>query len=770
MRSIMKPTLVLLFVLPVFLISKAQLVRNTGSLNIAADGNMFINGSFENATANGRPLINGTLQLTGDFTNNGVDLDAAGTGTTVFSGTGTSIQNINGIISTTFYNLSKPNSNTVIIARNETIKNTFSLTQGLFQLNDKILTLNGTITGTGFLTGTALSGLVIGTAGTELGTIYFDQTTDTITNILKTLTITNGGRATVGNALNIAAGSAAAGYGTVTVNGAIGNLNANAKLTLRSNSLGDARVAESSGRITDSVLVERYIPVRRAWRFINVPFGSTNQSINAAWMEGATPNQDIYTRNNPKPGYGLEITYWHNSQDSGFDENTTENPSILTWDPVLDDWGAGVTSTYSTKITDRDAYFLFIRGDRSVDLSWGTSAPPTATTLRAKGILNETGGSITKTYPTITSGQRFFAGNPFASAVKLLDVLTHSTNVVQTKFWVWNPNNVSLAYPKNVGNYVTYDNGVFTPGGIDSTYTGGTNLQIGQGFMVEASGNSPQLVFQQTDKNPEEAIVFGLQAMQRRDPVHPVIYTNLLSAAMGAVPADGVAAAFGKKYAAGVDADDAVKMWNQNESMALIRDDQALAIEFRPVPKSADTLFYKMYLYIQPYTLKIFSRNLPADLPAEAWLVDKYLNTETPVNLYDTTQYSFTPNSDTNSYVNRFLLVFNHAPKDRLPVTVNSGNKSASVAEATSGVKFYPNPVATNQATLQFNNMVKGSYEIVIYNANGEKLASRHLQHNGGNTNYTLPISSAWTSGIYNVSVINKASQNAISLQLVINR
>src|SRR6478752_10262046 len=107
MRSIMKSTLVLLFVLPGFLYSKAQLVRNTGSLNIASGGNMFINGSFENATVSGQPTISGTLELTGDFTNNGADLDVAGRGTTIFSGLIT--QNITGSTSTSFYNLSKPN-------------------------------------------------------------------------------------------------------------------------------------------------------------------------------------------------------------------------------------------------------------------------------------------------------------------------------------------------------------------------------------------------------------------------------------------------------------------------------------------------------------------------------------------------------------------------------------------------------------------------------------------------------------------------------------
>lgn len=761
------PTLVLFCLLCTSSYITAQLVRNTGSLNIAAGGYMYVDGSFENGTG-GTPAISGTLDLTGDFTNNGADLDAAGTGTTRFSGS--TAQNISGPTSTSFYNLSKPNSNTVIIGNNETIKNTFTLTAGFFQLNDHILTLNGTITGAGFLTGSASSGINIGSSG-PLGTLLFDQTTDTITNALKTLSITNGGQAVVGNLLNIVPGSPG-NYGTITVTGATGNLDANANLILRSNSLGDARVAESTGSITDTAMVERYIPLGRAWRFINVPFSASSQSINASWMEGAIPNPDIHTRNNPKPGYGLQITYWHSSQASGFDENTTENPSIRTWDVPTQSWGASVINTLTTPISDFPAYYLFIRGDRSVDLALATNAPPTATTLRAKGILNETGGNTITSFAGITTGQRFFAGNRFASAVRLLDVLDHSTNVVNNKFWVWNPKNVSAEFPKNVGNYVTYANGVFVPvydPGDDDRYEGGTHLQSGQAFMAEASGADPTIVFQQSDKEATEQIVFGLQPMQQREsPTPPVIYTNLMSASLGSVtPADGVAAGFGKKYAAVVDADDAAKMWNQNESMALIRDEQPLAIEFRPVPEETDTLFYRMYLYVQPYTLRIFSANLRANLPAEAWLIDKYLQTETPVDLYDTTEYSFTPTADTNTYKNRFMLVFNRVPKTKSPAHTNNaidGN------DENARITFYPNPVSANQTTMRFSNMAKGSYEIAVYNNKGEKLAARSLQHEGNNTNYTLPVSRSWTSGVYNVKIINKSSRKTVSLQLVVNR
>lgn len=741
----------------------AQLVVNKGNLNIGSSSNMYVAGSLENA-AGGAPTINGTLQLTGNFTNNGGNL--SGTGTTIFSGTVT--QTIAGSTSTTFHNVTKPNSNTLVLGNNETINGLFALTAGNVLLNDKVLTMNGTLSGAGVFTGSANSGIVIGTASSStLGTLLFDQSNDTVTNTLKTLSITNGGRAALGNTLNITPGSPG-GYGTVTVTGPTGFLDANAFLVLRSNSQGDARVAQSTGSIIDTVMVERYIPRRRAWRFLTVPFSSTSQNINQAWMEGSEPNPTIYDRNNPKPGYGVQITYWQNSQSSGFDQNTTSNPSIRTWDPALRGWGAGVTNTYLNKLTDFPAYYIFIRGDRSIDLSLATAAPPTATTLRARGILNETGGNIIKTFPSLTAGQLFMAGNPLASATQILPMLARSTNVVPAKFWVWDPNNVALQYPYNVGYYVSYSNGTVVPN--DGKYKGGTDLQIGQGLLLEVapSGGAPQLTFAQADKVNTQAIVFGMQPMRRPDPTAPsVVYTNLLSAGMGMGTVDGVGAAFGKRYSAAIDQYDATKMWNLNESMAMVRDNQFLAIEFRPTPQVSDTLFYRMYLYVQPYTLQIFSNNLPADLPGEAWLVDKYLNTETPVNLYDTTLYSFTPTADTNTYLNRFMLVFNRLPRNKSIATTPGRNTEA---DAKGSVRFYPNPVTANEANLRFANMPKGNYDIIIYSNTGEKLATKTVEHTGASMSHTLPINASWPSGFYNAFIVNKATQKTMSLQLIINR
>jgi len=190
-----------------------------------------------------------------------------------------------------------------------------------------------------------------------------------------------------------------------------------------------------------------------------------------------------------------------------------------------------------------------------------------------------------------------------------------------------------------------------------------------------------------------------------------------------------------------------------------------------------DTLFYRMYLRQQPYSLQIFSNNFKT-VPARAWLVDKYLNTKTEINLHDTTYYDFTPNPDTNSYRNRFMIVFNHQfIGTPVPVTkvVNQENPNTtgvanSVAVRATGVAMYPNPVNTNKVTLEFNDMDKGKYEVTVYSPGGQKLASRKIEHNGGNNMYPLPLNPSWSAGVYTISIAGEDQKKAINLRLVIGK
>src|SRR5262249_49451342 len=138
--------------------------------------------------------------------------------------------------------------------------------------------------------------------------------------------------------------------------------------------------------------------------------------------------------------------------------------------------------------------------------------------------------------------------------------------------------------------------------------------------------------FQQNDKVASQVNVFGKQPK----PAYAVIYTNLMVASGDSLSlTDGVGAVLDKQFSASVDENDAAKLWNFTENIALVRNSSALAIEFRPVPRLTDTLFYRLFLAQKPYDLQIFSSNLPKNVKMQAILIDKYLHTQTKINLSD---------------------------------------------------------------------------------------------------------------------------------------
>lgn len=593
--------------------------------------------------------------------NNSLLIASAGTAT--FISNDCSIRNQTGISGTsaTFNNLSSNIHIRQVDVVNVIVANTFNLSAGkTYTIGPNTLTLNGSSTGAGTLTGSNSSNLIIGTGSSNnnAGTLYFTPNIypSAITNnYLKTFSISNGSIVTLGDSLNITAGVAANTFGIITANG---TLNTNGYLTLKSNQYGDAIVGNSSGTVADSVTVERYIPARRAWRFLSVPVNS-NQSINKAWQEGSIPNPDIYTHNNPKPGFGTEITY-NNLPVSGYDVNTTLTPSIKYWGSSINTWQTD--NTTFEPINSHDAYCLFVRGSRAVDLSLGTAAPPDATVLRLRGKLNETNGqSIMINSGASVANSYFFAGNPYASPINIEALLQSSirTNGIDLdKFWVWDPG-ASGHYGD--GQYVTFSGGVQVPNGggkTDRYYNSGTTIQSGQAFFVQlgSASTSGSLLFQQEDKNTNETNVYSKKSRNV-----PVIYTNLLNDETGNSTwqmVDGVGAAFGKNYSPGIDSKDAKKLWNNFDNIALIRNSVRLAIEFRPFPILTDTLFYKMFLYKNhSYQLQFFSQNLPSNF-LQAWVIDKYLNIKTPVNLYNIATYSFNTDNSELSYRDRFILVY----------------------------------------------------------------------------------------------------------------
>ena len=338
-----------------------------------------------------------------------------------------------------------------------------------------------------------------------------------------------------------------------------------------------------------------------------------------------------------------------------------------------------------------------MRGSRAVNLALGTGAPTDPTVLRIKGVLNQNGSTALKDYSGPPGGI-VFVGNPYASTIDISNIIKTSSGIVPDKFWVMDP---KMTGNYGVGGYVAYTNGIIAPNSTPSHPDAQSALMVqsGQAFMVQLDSfsTSASINFTEADKDSTQSNVFGLQAGVS----FPVVYANLLTPLDSALDLiDGVGAGFSNSFSGNIDVKDAAKHWNFNENIALARNNSFLAIELRPLPVETDTLFFKLYLkQQQPYTLQLFSEN-KADISMKAWLVDKYFNIQKEVNLSDTSLYSFIPNSDTNSYRNRFMLVFKASGKDSSIFGRPTG-RPATLQTFT----VFPNPVIIGKR--QFSSLAK---------------------------------------------------------------
>ncbi len=734
-----------------------------GTLTIA--GTLTINsGTSLNARASGS-LID-TISVRGNWTNNGSFYSDSAT--IIFDSTTNTT--ISGSSTTNFYNLIvKKTGATVTMNKDVNVTDSASISSGILALNGNTLTSNNIVgNSSATISGTTTSGLIVSGNADNL---YFTQSGTN--NYLKTFTVS--GSATLKNALNIAGGNSSIGYGTVTVNG---TLNSNSFLTLKSDANGTALIGPSTGVINSMVTVERYFPPLRAWRFVSIPFSSTNQTINSAWQQGLVNSVLTCPSQYPgTPGIGTEIS--GGSSADGFDINNTGYASIKVYQNNA--WVVPAT-TYTNLVTasSNNAYCLFVRGDRNVCLTY--TAPADATTLSATGLLNQQGSSTDViNFNGAKPNDFILIGNPYAAPVDIrAAVKTNNTGISSDKFWVWNP---TLGGANGVGGYVTFSNGVQVPFNlIDTTnYAANTILQSGESFMVQVNssntGGAGSLTFKETDKSTTETTVgvFGLKASPspKSTPyTPPALYVNLLD--QSNVVMDGVGMGFSNKYSVYIDSLDTQKKWNEEiENMAIVHHDTTLAIEFRPVPKQPDTMLIRLYLRQHPYTLQIFTKGVADDLPAEASLVDKYLGTQTPLDIHNVNLYAFTPNKDTNSYRNRFMIVFNRTGKKQQQekgVTTSANAIAKSNLSSAGEVSIYPNPVTGSKAMLKFNDMPAGSYEVTIYNAAGEQLSVSTVQHTGINTVYPLLLKSSWNTGLLVINILNTETGVQNILKALISR
>ncbi len=531
---------------------------------------------------------------------------------------------------------------------------------GTYDLGDTVTTINpGTTLEAGRIIMTKDKGRIAGSITSGLivhgkSELYFDPAK----NILQTLTIATTDTVTLHNALNITAGS---GHGTVKITQGV--FNTGDSLLLKSDSLGTASVGNSQGTITGKVTIERFIPAHRAWRLFTSPVSdSLAPTIHDAWQEGAVNSTD-----NPHPGYGTHITYGNEAD--GFDTNPQHTFSLKVRN-ASGQW-TGVPATNKTKVTDYPAYFFFIRGDRSYNITQTTAiTTPKPTIIRTTGYLKQ----HTQPNTAVNNTGYTLVANPYASAVDFESVYQHSS--VPRHMWMWNPN---LAGDNGVGAYVLVywnGNGYSTtpalPGANDMRF-----LQAYQGFFVESNGSNSAMGFTENDKDTGSLITAFGREVEGSTP-RLEVNLNVFNSDNTTGVADGATYLFDNSFNNSVDRDDITKqLTNINENAGILSNGKLLAVEQRAMPVEKDSLQLSLTnTKSAAYQLDIIPNKMDN---FSLYLYDRYLGTKTVLKATDTNRVKIVINTSVaaSKAADRFVII----SKAAAPAVVMFAHISATLQE-----------------------------------------------------------------------------------------
>ena len=520
-----------------------------------------------------------------------------------------------------------------------------------FALNGQMLVLDEGLWGTGTLTAGGNSALYYRFTANSCS-LYVDQTTDRTTNTFKKIHF-----GTYYGSTLIAANKL---YISGTLIGDWGDFNGNGNAVFMSQSSGTGiALISPDATVTGNFTVERYIPAKRAFRLFSSPINSTS-SIYTNWQESGSSAS----------GYGTHIT---GNGSNGTDATNTGAASLFTYNNSTQTWSS-VTSTNSNTsnlIAAGTPYRLFVRGDRTIDLT-SNSSTATNTIIRTTGTLNTMGITVSMGSGT-SSGANVFIGNPFQAPLNMYKLLrnvgsTYNTNISNTYYYVWDPTRNTR------GAYVTVD---VTTGSNNFSGSAANNyLQPCQAAFVKtnAAGSASLKLSEMAIENV--ALTSTFKEIQDFSELSVQLYQkdSLLN---GASPTDGIKFKFHQSFSSELNQDDADKLMNQDEIFAVQHQGRLYSIERRNYPESIDTLqlISKSYRHSN-YTIE-FEPFLFEGY--KLVLYDKFIKSEFEIANNKKSFYSFSVQANDGSNL-----------EDRFEIRTTQS--LSSTANITKQLKIYPNP------------------------------------------------------------------------------
>jgi hypothetical protein len=402
---------------------------------------------------------NATLRLSGTITgsapiqtsNSNLTIDGTGNFGTIYFANGSTAMSIRNLT------INRTGLGQITLGTNLTVSGQIDFSNGVINLNNQTLTLNGAITlpvatTNGYFIGSRNSSLVISGTGTITNNLLMSTSTLT-TSSLANLTMNRTNRTlTIGNPLRIW-GELTASAGTIVTNGNI-TIKADANQKGRIAPIGTS--ADISGNVTMEVFAKGGTT---GWTLLS-PSGISNQSL-TGWSDDFAITCPTCPLSNT---FTSVYTYCEPCATNNYSAAAHYVPISSINNPLTIGKGYWVylgTSTYTT-----NNIIIDLTGP-VVKKNFGTI-------------------SLTKTGTIPTEIGWNLIGNPYPSPISFSKILTsmgsNSVNIDQSVY-VWNPD-----LNGGAGDYAVY-----TPslGSVPPVSSGGINDNIaaGQGFYVHALNN-----------------------------------------------------------------------------------------------------------------------------------------------------------------------------------------------------------------------------------------------------------------------------------------
>lgn len=513
---------------------------------------------------------------------------------------------------------------------------------------------------------------------------------------------------------------------------------------------------------TGRFIVERYLPLIKSWRFLATPIDiASSPSITDSWREGTGGVQSTLT----STGYGTQITGPGAIGAAGVDANT-QRGSMKSYDMPNDNY-IEVANT-AIPIANTQGYYVFVRGDRAVAVGGVTST----TNLRIKGKIRTGNQTI-----NVDAGKFQSFGNPFASRIEVSKI---TKNGITNAITIWDPFSAGLY---NVGAFKTYSWNSGTNNYERVPFDGTTRNFIESGeavFIQNNTGTNDFITIHELDKASGSATVSrGASTQGRGGATEPTLDINLFAKDVNGSMylADGIKLNFDNTFSNVIDNNDVRKILNSADNLFIKNGNAKLVVERRHELQPTDTIFLQLTgTRVAPYRFEIAPSSL-SNANVDAFLIDKFLQTETPLSFDNTTNIHVDITADAASRAtDRFMIVF----KQALPLAkfiyvnaftnnnktnailwkVSNENKVANylIERSTNGIDFI---AIKNNAPLQNNNT-----EVSYTNNDAQPLQKDNYYR----IKMTLLNGSIAYSNVVKVDKINNEFDITISPNPVINK